>query len=285
MRLPPSDNVTSIHKKYKEFYEHSGKRAVALTSFRKIWSHHLPHIKLTFKEYVAAAKNLAPSICMQEPGLHVDNNPQHPLLEHVSQTQVGTQDTNMKTQSVELQTAVSQKSPDNFSYEYSGAELPHSQMVPFNMYGSNHDTLQFDYPFSQTSVPLTHRMQTVMINLTAPTNVTSTNAGITENQSALSGNEHPAFQATVNTPVRHVIPTDTFTPASDKQILLCSPNSAHIKNSDHLRMVQFSQKSPEMYNNTSLTTNAGSDIEQEPPSLHGSGFTILSQHNQMSLFR
>ncbi|BFY97503.1 hypothetical protein BsWGS_00543 [Bradybaena similaris] len=286
MRLPLSDNVTSIHKKYKEFYEHSGKRAVALTSFRKIWSDYLPHIKLTFKEYVAAAKNLATSICMQEPGLHVDSNPQHPLLEHVSKTQLGTQDTNMKTQSIEIQTAVSQKSPVNLSYEYSGAELPHSQMVPFNMYGSNRDTLQLDYPFSQTSVPLNHRIQTVMINLTAPTNVNSTNTDITQEQSALGDNEQPSFQATVSTPVGHMVPTDTFTPASDKQIHLFSPNNAHVKNSDHLRMAQFSQKSPsEMYNNTSLTTNSGSDMQQEPPSLHGSGFTILSQHRQMSLFQ
>ncbi|XP_005097389.1 uncharacterized protein LOC101862793 isoform X2 [Aplysia californica] len=46
IRLPAAHTFTSVYKEYKELCEHTGKRGIAASTFRKIWSSHAPHIKV-----------------------------------------------------------------------------------------------------------------------------------------------------------------------------------------------------------------------------------------------
>ena len=46
LRLPASHTFTSVYKEYKETCEHSGKRGIAPSTFRKVWSSHAPHVKV-----------------------------------------------------------------------------------------------------------------------------------------------------------------------------------------------------------------------------------------------
>lgn len=47
IRLPTAVTIRSVHKLYKEHCLQTGKRDVAMASFRRIWNQHTAHVKLS----------------------------------------------------------------------------------------------------------------------------------------------------------------------------------------------------------------------------------------------
>ncbi|XP_035825418.1 uncharacterized protein LOC118477126 [Aplysia californica] len=49
VRLPSTDTFTSVYKQYKELCNHTGKKELGLTSFKKIWNSQVGHVKVSQK--------------------------------------------------------------------------------------------------------------------------------------------------------------------------------------------------------------------------------------------
>ncbi|XP_059166895.1 uncharacterized protein LOC131949139 isoform X2 [Physella acuta] len=56
IRLPTAVTIRSVHKLYKEHCVQTGKRDVAMASFRRIWNQHTAHVKLSVNDSPSPSK-------------------------------------------------------------------------------------------------------------------------------------------------------------------------------------------------------------------------------------